>query len=278
VDLPPGRVVRVRDRGEFFVRDSGGSGAAVLLLHGWVVSADLNWFTTYAALVDAGYRVIALDHRGHGRGLRTHADFRLVDCAADAAAVLGELGVDRAVAVGYSMGGPVASLLARDHPDRVAGVILCATAPDWREPGMRVVWATTGVVRLVAGIFPRGFWRAGMRLAGFPDTAATTWFTAELTRGSGVDIAEAGRELGRYDGRPWLGSLDRPAAVIVTTEDSAVPPRKQRELAELLGAPQLEVRGDHAAVTLEAARFNEALLRALEHVRGARRSGAEVAA
>jgi pimeloyl-ACP methyl ester carboxylesterase len=271
-------VVHVHGRGEYFVRDSGGDGPPVLLLHGWVVSADLNWFTTYDALIEAGYRVLALDHRGHGRGLRTASDFRLADCAADAAALLEELGIERAVAVGYSMGGPIASLLTRNHPERVSGLILGATAPDWSDPGMRVLWASMGVFRLLMGLFPREFWRAGMRLAGFPDTAATTWFTAELSRGSAVDIAEAGRELGRYDARPWLPRLDRPAAVIVTTEDRGVPPRKQRQLAELLGAPQLDVRGDHGAVALKAEEFNRALLRALELVRGAERSGAEVAA
>jgi alpha-beta hydrolase superfamily lysophospholipase len=34
-------------------------------------SADLNWYTTYGALEEAGYRVLAVDHRGHGRGIRT---------------------------------------------------------------------------------------------------------------------------------------------------------------------------------------------------------------
>ena len=63
-------------RGEFFLRDTDLTAAAgddrpvVVLLHGWLVTADLNWHAAYAPLHEAGYRVLALDHRGHGRGLR----------------------------------------------------------------------------------------------------------------------------------------------------------------------------------------------------------------
>ena len=88
VALPPGLVVHVRGRGEFFVRDSGGSGPAVLLLHGWMFASDLNWWPHYRPLADAGYRVLAMDHRGHGRGLRTSEPFSLRDCASDAAALV----------------------------------------------------------------------------------------------------------------------------------------------------------------------------------------------
>ena len=70
VPLPPGFVVHVPGRGELFVRDSGGSGPPVLLLHGWIFQSDLNWYRTYEPLATAGYRVIAVDHRGHGRGVR----------------------------------------------------------------------------------------------------------------------------------------------------------------------------------------------------------------
>src|SRR5690348_11050534 len=69
VEMPPARTVHVPGRGEFFVRDTGGDGPPLLLLHGWTASADLNWYAQYGPLAAAGYRVIALDHRGHGRGL-----------------------------------------------------------------------------------------------------------------------------------------------------------------------------------------------------------------
>ena len=121
VPLPRGCVVHVPGRGEMFLRDSGGDGPPLLLLHGWMFSADLNWYRTYGPLAEAGYRVLAVDHRGHGRGLRTPEPFTLKDCADDAAALVAHLGIPPVLAVGYSMGGPIASLLARDHPEWVCG-------------------------------------------------------------------------------------------------------------------------------------------------------------
>jgi pimeloyl-ACP methyl ester carboxylesterase len=266
LDPPPGRIVHVPGRGEFFVRDSGGDGPVLLLLHGWMVSADLNWITTYDALTGAGYRVLALDHRGHGRGLRTPEPFRLSHCADDAAAILREEGIESAVAVGYSMGGPIACLLARDHPDLVTGIVLCATAPDWQEPNMKRGWRLMALLRLELGLFPNAAWRAGLRALGLPDESGTTWAAAELSRGSARDIAEAGRELGRYDGRRWLGRLRVPRAVIVPVDDNLVPPRKQRELAALLDVAPREVPGTHTAITMHTEPFLEALFEALAEV------------
>ena len=126
--IPPASIVAVPGRGEFFVRDSGGDGHPVLLLHGWMFSADLNWALAYDALAAAGYRVIAMDHRGHGRGLRSRKPFRIADCAADCAAVLAEVDAVGATAVGYSMGGAITQILAHDHRDSVSSIIMCATS------------------------------------------------------------------------------------------------------------------------------------------------------
>jgi 3-oxoadipate enol-lactonase len=265
VEMPPARTVHVRGRGEVFCRDTGGDGPVVLLLHGWTASADLNWYAQYGPLTAAGYRVIAVDHRGHGRGMRALADFRLGDCADDAAGVLRELGIGSARVAGYSMGGPIGLLLARRHPGVVAGLVLCATTSNWRTPRMRAVWWSMAALRLALGLAPYALWRGGMRAAGLPDTAETTWVTGEVVRGSARDIAEAGRELGRFDARPWLPELRMPAAVVVTAQDAAVPPRLQRDLARRLGAPEFESPGDHLSAPPSEA-FTRALLSALRAV------------
>ena len=260
--LPPGRSVLVPDRGEFFVRDTGGDGPPVLLVHGWMFPSDLNWLRSYRPLQRAGYRVLAMDLRGHGRGLRSGEAFRLTDCADDAAAVLEVLGVGPVLAVGYSMGGPVASLLARRHPERVAGFVLCATALDWSDPRQKLAWRGMGGLRLLLGLFPRGVWQTGMRMAGAP-SSESNWVASELSRGSARDLAEAGRELGRFDSSAWVGDLPQPAAVVVMTRDRLVPPGKQRALAAALSVEPLLLDADHDACAQEAPRFVAVLLQAL---------------
>lgn len=269
VKLPPARTVTVRDRGEFFLRDTGGEGPVVMLLHGWMVSADLNWFGAYRDLVEAGYRVLAIDHRGHGRGPRPLTPFRLVDCAADAAGVLRELGVAPALVVGFSMGGSIAQLVARDHPDVTAGVVLSGTAQHWQDPETRRVWKAMGVLGFMLSVAPRMTWRAGFRRAGLRNSRESAWMHGELMRNSPRDVAEAGRELGRFDSRPWLGSVRLPFAVVVTTRDDAVPPRKQRELAAACKAAVFESPINHLELGSRAREYNPALIEALAAV-GAR--------
>ncbi len=266
LDLPPGRVIHVRGRGELFVRDTGGDGQPVLLLHGWMFSADLNFWRNYDALADAGYRVLAVDHRGHGRGIRSHARFRLTDCATDAAALLRQLDVGPTLVVGYSMGGPIAQLMARDHTDVVAGIVLCATSSHWSDFRQQLLWRSLALVRLGLGLAPDFLWRNGLRLGGFPDHPITVWTTSELTRGASIDLAEAGRELSNWDSRAWLPDLEVPSAVVVTLRDTGVPPRHQRELAELLDAPTFEVDGDHGAAISAHQKFNRTLIAALAAV------------
>jgi 3-oxoadipate enol-lactonase len=239
-----------------------------MLLHGWMASADLNWAGAYADLAGAGYRVLAIDHRGHGRGLRQVAPFRLVDCAGDAAAALRQLDVAPALVVGYSMGGAVAQLMARDFADVVGGLVLSGTAQHWQDPQTRRVFKTMAVLGLMLSVAPRWTWTAGFHRAGLPESPETAWAISEMIRHSARDIAEAGRELGRFDSRPWLQPLPVPSAVVLTTRDHAVAPAKQLALAAALGAQIFEAPISHLQITTGGADFNPALLRALDAVGG----------
>jgi len=130
--LPPGREIDLPGRGRSFVRIADGPPGAptLLLLHGWTASADLNWFRCYGPL-SRHFTVMAIDHRGHGRGIRSRRPFSLSACADDAAALVEELGIERVIAVGYSMGGPIAQLLWKRHPELVEGLVLCATSRNF---------------------------------------------------------------------------------------------------------------------------------------------------
>lgn len=268
IEMPAARTVLVPGRGELFLRDSATDGPAVMLLHGWMADADLNWCGAYADLIAAGYRVLAIDHRGHGRGLRQLQDFRLADCAADAAAALQQLGVAPALVVGYSMGGAIAQLMVRDYPHVVAGLVLSGTAQHWQDPRTRRAFKALGALGLALSIAPRATWSAGFRRAGLGDSPETAWGLSEMMRHSARDIAEAGRELGRFDSRPWLRPLPMSSAVVLTTRDELVAPRKQRELAAALNAPVFEAPITHLQITTAGNLYNPALLRALAAVGG----------
>ncbi len=294
--LPPGRVVEVPGVGELFVRDTGppdgdgdGDGPAptIVLLHGWMLPADATWFPSYGPLSRYG-RVLAVDHRGHGRGLRPSAPFRLSDAADDVAALLRHLGTGPVVAVGFSMGGPVAQLLWQRHPDLVRGLVLIASSAtfntSWRD---RYTWRSMGLLQLVLRIVPRLWWERLLGRAaqfgpsrirrvlrrGVPEDVRRLlpWFVSELDRGSAEDVAEAGRELSRFDAREWIADIDVPVAVLVTMEDALVPRRNQLDLARRI--PQAVVRElalEHDGVFTGPATFLPALRWAVEHVLGLR--------
>ncbi len=105
---------------------------AVLLLHG-AGQSSVAWEDEFVARLVAGRRlVIRYDSRDAGGSTSSSVgspEYGLPDLAADAAGVLGELGIDCAAVVGMSQGAAVAQLLALHHPDRVASLTLVSSTP-----------------------------------------------------------------------------------------------------------------------------------------------------
>lgn len=274
--LPPGRLVDLGGRGEIFVRELDGptDEVPVVLLHGWFASAELNWFGTFARFAGER-RVLAVDHRGHGRGIQPVGPFRLVDCADDVAALLRELEIPRALVVGFSMGGPIGLLLARRHPERVAGLVLASTAAvfsstrveRWRWRGIRLLeWGLRlGLGDRLVSRLATEWGRVDSEFAPYGG-----WLVAEFTRGSPRVLREAGTELSHFDARTWLGDLGVPAASVISGGDSLVPPRRQRELAAALGADVAVLDdAEHDVPITGVHRFAEAIHEAVARVSSA---------
>lgn len=262
--------VRLERHGTTIVRDIPGppDAAALVLLHGLGATARLNWGPCFRPLSEH-FRVLSLDHRGHGRGLRTRR-FRLEQCADDAAEIARARGVSRFIAVGYSMGGPIAALTWRRHPDQVAGLVLCATA---RHFVTRRVARAARVALPAAARFARLAPSAAHErllqrmLARVEHPELRERIHRELQGHDPASVIQATHALSGFSSHDWIGTVAVPTAVIVTTRDELVPPERQRKLAASIpGAEVFEVEGDHSACVSRADLFVPALIAACRSV------------
>ena len=262
-------------RGEVFYRHhrhADASAPTLLLLHGWTASADLQFFTAYEALAEH-YSFIAMDHRGHGRGMRTTDKFDLADAAEDAAQLVQQLAVGAVITVGYSMGGPISMLLARSHPELVRGLVVQATALEWKSAWLeRARWKTVHLLGpyLRSHVYPRSMKWGMKRLLGrnHPTVQYVPWLASELRRNDSFNMVQAGQSLSHYDARGWAASLGKPAASLVMTRDRLVKPRKQRALADALNAFVVELPDDHLAAWTSPDAFAKASVELVRSVAG----------
>ncbi len=107
--------------------ETHGEGEPILLIHGFASSGKVNWIDTgwVATLVEAGYRAITFDNRGHGasRKLYDTGLYFAHEMAEDAVRLLDHLGIAACPVLGYSMGARIAAFLALRHPERVTAAI-----------------------------------------------------------------------------------------------------------------------------------------------------------
>lgn len=267
-ELPAGRIVALPGRGSTYVVDTGpvpsvrgGDMPTVFLLHALACTGLLTWYPCLDAL-RARYRVVVFDQRWHGQGIRA-GRFTLEDCADDVAAVADALGVDTFVACGYSMGTLVSQLAWRRHPDRVAGLVLCAGATHFaatprrqdtvRRAGERVAAVATRQQRLA--------------VAPVDQTADERWAWRQFRATTAREVTAASTVIAQFDSRAWIGGVNVPTAVVVTTKDRLIPPPRQRALARAVaGATTYDIGAGHAACALRADIFRPAMLAATASV------------
>jgi len=266
------REIELPRRGTTFVREISGppSAPVLVLLHGLAATALLNWGPSLAPLGRA-FRVLAIDHRGHGRGIVTRRRFRLEDCADDAAALADALGVERFIPVGYSMGGPIAQLVWRRHPQRIAGLVLCATAGRFAGARQQLAASALAPLLVLAARSDLGArWKQAAQRAlldGIEHPEMRRRIEEETEGTDPAKVLEAGAALARFDSGSWIGKVDVPTAVVVTTRDRHVPAVRQLELAAAIpGATKIEVEADHYACVARPDLFVPALFHACRGV------------
>ena len=117
--------------------DDVGEGAPVLLIHGFAASRVQNWRAPgwYDTLVGVGYRVVAMDCRGHGESGKPHdpAAYDHTIMMADAVAVMRAAQAEPAYVMGYSMGGYISIHLLLKHPELVRKLAIGGVGATYLE-------------------------------------------------------------------------------------------------------------------------------------------------
>jgi pimeloyl-ACP methyl ester carboxylesterase len=166
----------------------------------------------------------------------------------------------------------VAQLLWRRHPERVSGLVLCATSYRFVN-GARERFGFSSLMATAVGTT-----RAGAVVGRVPGltsfvpkgsaqrpTNLRSWAAGEMRRHDVVKLMEAGQAIGSYNARRWIGEVDVPTTVVITTKDRAVPPAEQHRLVEAIPGAEAQLLED-GHIACAKREFGPALVRAVGSV------------
>jgi 2-hydroxy-6-oxonona-2,4-dienedioate hydrolase len=254
-------------------RDSGGSGPAVLLIHGIGLMLEI-WEPTVAALAGR-YRVISWDLPGFGRSEVRDEPYSVPFFGDFTAAFLDALGIAKVHAVGHSMGGATALAFARQHPSRLHSLTLnCAASLGRDAPFIFKLFSLPGI----GGAMTKPS-RANTRTAlksmyqdpsRIDPALEETWYRISCLPGNQRVFLQTLRSMTNFGGQrkelveETLGGLPRltvPVLVIGARNDGLIPPEHAIAAAKKIPSAKLVIIADcgHMPQLERADEFNRVL-------------------
>jgi pimeloyl-ACP methyl ester carboxylesterase len=220
-----------------YYEDTGGDGPVVVFSHGLFM--DQSMFAPQLEAFGGRWRCIAWDQRGHGQTRGSAEPFTYWDSANDLAALLGQLGIDRAVLAGMSQGGFLSLRAALAHPGLVDALILIDTqaGPEDPErlPGYQAMvdeWLANGPSQEMLDVI------ASLILGqGYADTRRWQNRWREISNDTLVQVFTTLST--REDIHDRLAEIDVPALVIHGADDASIPLESGQRLAD--GLPDASI-------------------------------------
>jgi pimeloyl-ACP methyl ester carboxylesterase len=221
-----------------------GAGAPVILLHGGLASSEY-WGDQVPALTAAGYRVIVIDSRGHGRSSRDDRPYTYELMASDVVAVMDSLKIGRAAVVGWSDGAIIGLILALKDPDRLTRVFAFAANMD--PSGVTPDTGASPIFSRYEAEAARAYARLSPTPGGFDD------FSRAISRMWATEPNYTAADLAR---------ISAPVAIVDGDHDEAIRRDHTEYLARSIpGAKLVILPGvSHFAMLQDPGQFNAALL------------------
>ncbi len=245
---------------ELFHVDEGPREAPVLVLAGSLGSTVEMWRPQMAALAGT-FRVIRIDHRGHGGSPVPPGPYRMADLAGDSLALLDRLGLDRVAWCGLSLGGMVGMYLGSEAPERLTSLTLCCTSAHFPDPTPwtdRIAAVGTGGTEPIADAVVARWFTPGWA-AGHPETVAECRAMVAGTPDAGYLACCQAIEV--WDHRDRLPAVTVPTLVIGGSDDPATPVEPHsRTLADGIPSARLEIVPAAHLATIEQPEQTTALI------------------
>jgi pimeloyl-ACP methyl ester carboxylesterase len=240
-----------------------GRGKPVLFLHGWLGSWRY-WYPT-VEVVAGHFRTYSLDFWGFGDSRRKNTLESIQNYSEQVVRFLNELGIDRILLVGHSMGGMVALKTALDHPERIVRVATVGAPIQ----GKSLSWLLKLTdVSFIANAFAQWSWLRRNLFRFFLGEAsdpAVHEILDDSLKSNASTLHFAIKSMLRTDLRPELAGLQVPALIMHGGMDDIV---SSRQTNLVRGVPMAEVclmpASRHFPFLDEPEIFNDVLLRFLQ--------------
>lgn len=225
-----------RDGGNVYYEDHGAGDTCVFLIHGWGMNVRV-WDATLIALMEAGYRVVAMDHRACGKSDADFDDVSISAIADDVGAIIDHLKLSKVVLNGWSLGGAVATYAASRFSDKVSALVLtCGASPIYvQKPDLALGGTAEDVAATVGALNTDRITTlqavAGAVCAMPVDPALVQWMWLVFCEASPRAARTLG-ELADLDQREILLNLKQPILSFIGGKDTFVAPEICRWVAE----------------------------------------------
>jgi pimeloyl-ACP methyl ester carboxylesterase len=227
--------------------EQDGQGEDVLFISG-LADEGACWVDQVGSLHDR-YRVTTFDNRGVGRSTTPEGQFTIADFAADTAALMDALEIERAHVVGSSMGGAIAQELALAHPERVRSLVLngtwCRGDRFLHEIFRNWMWSAEKADSIRDFLVTVNLWCFSPRI--WNEGTMDEWITAaeKSPYAQSVDaFCRSTKALIAHDSADRVGGIGAPTLVTVGELDLVLPARFSQELVERIPNARLVVIPD----------------------------------
>lgn len=242
---------------------TGPPGAPVVTLS-HALATHLGMWEPQRAALEARYRVLRYDTRGHGGSEVPAGPYSFPRLVADVRALLDAVGIERTHFVGISMGGMIGQWIALTHPERLRSLTLCDTSPR-TPPEAAAIWdervAVAAREGMVAHVEPSiGRWFTPSFVEEHPEVVDPVRAMVGGTDPRGfIACAAALRE---HDVLDRLTEIEVPTLVIVGEDDPGTPVAAAEAIHERIAGSELVVlkSASHLSNLEQAGAFNSELL------------------